>query len=80
MMNDAHDEQLDRKQRIVQELIDEHIHASRDIVPIDDQTWALHGVIAVDGEVIIAEFDDRADAESALEQVAATEDDTVDGG
>jgi hypothetical protein len=79
MTDDVHDEQSDREQRIVQELIDEHIYAAQDLVPIDDQTWALHGEIAVDGEVIIAEFDNKPDAESALKQISAGEDNTVTG-
>ena len=41
---------------IVQALIDQHAHVDRDIVPIDTSTWAIHGLIAVDGEVIMAEF------------------------
>ena len=63
----------DTEQGIVQVLVDEHIHVSCDLVPIDDTTWAIHGSISVDGEVIVAEFHDRADAESALEQLAAAE-------
>jgi hypothetical protein len=61
-------------ERVVQELLDEHLHASCELVPIDDQTWAIHGSIAYEGEVILAEFDNREDAELALEQLAASED------
>jgi hypothetical protein len=42
-------------------------------VPIDDHTWAVQGSIAVDGEVILAEFDNPEDAELAVEELAAAE-------
>jgi len=65
------------EQRIVEELIDEHVRVSCQIVPIDAQTWAIHGLVAVDGEVILAEFDDPEDAELALEQLAASANDST---
>jgi hypothetical protein len=61
------------EQHVVQALVDEHVHVSCQLVPIDEQTWAIRGSIAVDGEVILAEFDNREDAELALEQLAASE-------
>jgi hypothetical protein len=60
----------DAEERIVREVLDEHIPVSG-LVPIGDQTWAIYGSIVVDGEVIVAEFDNRADAESALEWIVA---------
>ena len=65
-MQDPHHELSDPDQQIIETLIDEHIHVSYNVVPIDDETWAIHASIAVDGEVIVAEFHDRADAETAL--------------
>jgi uncharacterized protein involved in tolerance to divalent cations len=62
-------------ERVVQELVDEHLHASCQLVPIDDQTWAIRGSIAYEGEVILAEFDNREDAELALEELAAADPD-----
>jgi hypothetical protein len=41
------------------------------LVPIDDETWAIYGAIPVDGQVIVAEFSNRADAETALKGIAA---------
>jgi len=61
----------DANQRVVQTLVDEHIQVSCYLEVIDDKTWAIRGSIAVDGEVIAAEFDTREDAESALEQLSA---------
>jgi len=43
------------------------------LVPIDEETWAIYGSIPVDGQVIVAEFDDRAVAESTLERIVAAE-------
>jgi adenylate cyclase len=37
-----------------------------DIIAIDDHTWAIHGSIPVNGEVIIAEFDRLEEAEEVL--------------
>ena len=65
------------EQGVIQVLVDEHVHVSCQLVPIDDHTWAISGSIAVDGEVILAEFDNPEDAERALEQLAASEDDTT---
>ena len=65
------------EQGVIQVLVDEHVHVSCQLVPIDDHTWAIRGSIAVDGEVILAEFDNPEDAERALEQLAASEDDTT---
>lgn len=72
-MNEPRHDHAASKQQIVQELIDEHVHVSCGLVPIDDETWAIRGSIAVDGDVIVAEFDDRTEAESALEQLSAAE-------
>jgi hypothetical protein len=60
----------DAEQRVVREVLDECVLVSG-LVPIGGETWAIYGSIPVDGEVIVAEFDNRADAESALEQIAA---------
>ncbi len=56
---------------VVAELIDEHFDFDCNLVQVDAQTWAITGSIAVDGEVILAEFSSRNEAEVALEQLAA---------
>jgi hypothetical protein len=58
-------------ERIVQELVDERLHAWCELVLVDEQTWAILGSIAYEGEVILAEFEHREDAQLALEQLAA---------
>jgi hypothetical protein len=62
----------DAEQSVVQEVLDEHVFVSG-LFPVDEKTWAIYGSIPVDGEVIVAKFDNRTDAESALELIAAAE-------
>jgi hypothetical protein len=64
-------------ERVVQELVDEHRHASSQIIPIDERAWAIRGSIAYEGEVILAEFDTRKEAELALEELAASDPDVT---
>ncbi|HEX6392096.1 MAG TPA: hypothetical protein VFZ97_01560 [Acidimicrobiales bacterium] len=66
----------DAEQKVVREVLDEGVLVSG-LVPIGGETWAIYGSIPVDGEVIVAEFDNRADAESALEQIGAAERDNA---
>ena len=72
-MNNELGDQPIAQQRIIEDLIYEHARVARDIIQIDTQTWAIHGFIAVDGEVIMAEFNSRNDAEAAIEQLWAGE-------
>ena len=71
-MNEVRAERANPGQRIIEALIAEHVRFHYDLLPIDDQTWAIHGYISVDGEVILAEFTTQNDARSAPAQVAAT--------
>ena len=59
------------EERIVQELIGARLYASCELVPIDEQTWAIRGSIAYEGEVILAEFDNLRDARAALDELEA---------
>ena len=63
------------EQRVVQELVDEHLQAWCELVLIDEHTWAIRGSIAYEGAVILAEFDSREDAELALQELAAADPD-----
>jgi hypothetical protein len=65
------------EERVVQALVEEHVQVSCDLVVVDEHTWAIHGSIAVDGEVILAEFDDRDDAALAVEEIATA---VIEGG
>ena len=40
-----------------------------DVIAVDEHTWAIHGVIPVDGEVLLAEFSTAEEARAALARV-----------
>ncbi len=63
---------MHHQERLVQEIVDEHV-VRCDLAPIGDQAWAIYGSIAVDGNVIVAEFGNRADAQSLLDQITLAE-------
>jgi hypothetical protein len=58
-------------QRDIQALIEEHVGVSCELVALDEQHWAIVGQIAVDGEVLVAKFDSRWDAQTALDELEA---------
>ena len=62
-------EQFDSQVRFIAELIDDNAIVAGDIVEIDSHTWAIHGSIPVDGDVIMAEFDRLDDARDALARI-----------
>jgi hypothetical protein len=45
----------------------------QDLFQMDAQIWAIHGYIPVDGEVILAEFDQRETAAAVLADLAAAQ-------
>ena len=58
---------------VIEELIEERVRVECNILEIDGSTWALHGGIGIDSDVILAEFGNRVDAEIALQQISAGE-------
>jgi hypothetical protein len=50
----------------LEELVEEHATIAGDVVEIDAHTWAIHGSIAVDGDVIMAEYDTEEHARIVL--------------
>lgn len=56
--------------KFIEELIDEHAEVAGDIIEVAVNTWAIHGSIAVDGDVIIAEYGTFAEAKTVLDQLA----------
>jgi hypothetical protein len=66
-MNDT---PADRQLLFLQELVEEHAAVAADIAAIGAHTWAIHGVIPVDGDVIMAEFDSYAEARVALDRLS----------
>jgi hypothetical protein len=67
----SHDE-VDRQ--FVATLEITHATVAGDVVRIDAHTWAIHGSIPVDGEVLLAEYEEAADAVEALDRLAPTPD------
>jgi hypothetical protein len=45
----------------------------QDLFQMDAEIWAIHGSIPVDGEVILAEFDQRETAATVLAHLAAAQ-------
>jgi hypothetical protein len=54
MTNDG--DGLEERLRFIEELVDEQATVAGDVLAIDEHTWAIHGSIAMDGDVIMAEF------------------------
>lgn len=59
-----------RPEVILEALVNQQARVAGDILEIEGHTWAIHGVIPVDGDVIIAEFDSPQDAHAVLDQIA----------
>jgi hypothetical protein len=50
-------------------LEEEHAWISGDVLQLGEALWAVHGIIPVDGDVLMAEFDSYDDARRALDQL-----------
>jgi hypothetical protein len=57
----------------LEELVEEHANIAGDVIEIDAHTWAVRGSIAVDGEVIMAEYDTEEHARTALAELRSAE-------
>jgi hypothetical protein len=44
------------------------------VIEISAHTWAIHGSIAVDGDVIMAEYDSEERARIVLDELSAAQD------
>jgi hypothetical protein len=51
------------------ELVNSHIEIAGDVLQIGLTTWAIHGSIPVDGDVLVAEYDSLESAKAALAQL-----------
>jgi hypothetical protein len=60
---------LGERLRFIEELVDEQAVVDGDVLEIDEHTWAIHGSIGVDGEVIMAEFAREEDARTVLDEL-----------
>ena len=73
MPGDATHEGDHRQLVFLEELVEEHATIAGDVVEIDTHTWAIHGSIAVDGDVIMAEFDSEEHARTVLGELSDEE-------
>jgi hypothetical protein len=55
---------------LLKELLDDHATVAGDVLQIDAHTWAIHGTIAVDGDVIMAEYDSEERARIVLDELS----------
>lgn len=68
-MTSAHDDDRDRQLQFLLELLDDNASVDGDVLEISDATWAIHGRIAEEGEILMAEFDTYDEARSVLDQL-----------
>ena len=54
------------QREFLEELIDAHATVAGDILQIGIQTWAIHGWIPVDGEVLVARYESVEEASDVL--------------
>jgi hypothetical protein len=73
-MSDPIDSEPDPQLAFLEELVEEHATIAGDVIEIDANTWAIHGSIEVDGEVIMAEYDTEEHARTALAELRSAED------
>jgi hypothetical protein len=57
----------------LEELVEEHATIEGDVIEIDAHTWAIHGSIAVDGDVIMAEYESEEHARIVLDELSRAE-------
>ncbi len=67
---DPDGEQPDRQLLFLREQVDDNATIAADITEVAGNTWAVHGAIPVDGEVIMAEFDTYDQAKVVLDGVS----------
>lgn len=72
-MSDLPDPQLE----FLQGLASDHATIAGDVVQLGTDTWAIHGSIPVDGDVLLAEYETRARAKQVLDQLPARDVGTV---
>jgi hypothetical protein len=69
-MIDESIEPTERQIGFMNQLVEQNIRVAGDVVEIAANTWAIHGVIPVDGDVIVAEFGSYDDARVALSRLS----------
>ena len=70
-MNHFHGEDPHSELLFLQDLAAEHASMYGDIIEVGAHTWAIHGSVAVDGEVIMAEYDSPDQARLVLDKLSS---------
>jgi hypothetical protein len=68
-MNDPRSKDPDRQLQLLRVLLQDKGTIDCDVLEIATGTWAIHGDIPLDGEVLMAEFDTYDEARHALDEV-----------
>jgi hypothetical protein len=68
-MNNSCVTNAERQFQFLCELLEGHASIDGDVLRIGNDRWAIHGVIAVDGEVLMAGFDTYDEAKWVLNRV-----------
>ena len=71
-MNSPDDRDPDRQLQFLLELLDDNASIDGDVLEISNDTWAIHGQIAVEGEILMAEFGTYEQAKNVLDRVRRT--------
>jgi hypothetical protein len=71
-MTDLHPQESFGGPGLIEEVLGEQIQVAGDVFEVDSQTWAIHGYLPGEGEVLLAEFARPERAESALQQLSET--------
>ena len=71
MIDRSTDRHTDRQVGFLGEFVNNNLRVAGDVVEISANTWAIHGIIPVDGDVIVAEFGTYAEARDALNSISA---------
>jgi hypothetical protein len=58
-----------RQLEFLTELVNSHTEVADDVIRIGSSTWAIHGSVPRDGQVLVAEYDSLESAQRALAQL-----------
>jgi hypothetical protein len=68
-VNDPRPNRPDSRLQFLRDLIEENASIAGDVVQVGEDLWAIHGLIPVDGDVLMAEFDSYDQATSVLDKL-----------
>lgn len=69
MLDRTRGDRADDRLQFVRELVAGDADVAADVAEIPGSTWAIHGVIPVDRDVLMATFDSYAQARNVLDEL-----------